>query len=80
MGEVAKFGVGITTRNRSRLFRRTLEGFAEHHTNESIYVIVDDDSDDILSVADAVNWFRSQVDARVVLRASSQPRMLVLQF
>lgn len=72
MGEVAKFGVGITTRNRSRLFRRTLEGFAEHHTNESIYVIVDDDSDDILSVADAVNWFRSQVDARVVLRASSQ--------
>jgi glycosyltransferase involved in cell wall biosynthesis len=64
-------GVGITTRNRARVLRLVLEEFVKYHTNESLYVVVDDASDDFRSNHESIEWFRSQVNAEVIYRYSS---------
>lgn len=49
-----------------------LNYFAEYHSNETSYVIVDDSSDDPKAIEDIVEAFRWMVDANVVLRRSEE--------
>jgi hypothetical protein len=65
-----RHGIGITTRNRPYILRTSLEYFAEFHTNESKYVIVDDASDGAYDAETHVKWFMQQVDAEVIYRKS----------
>lgn len=65
-------GIGITTRNRQNCLRTSLEHFAAFHTDEDVYVIIDDNSDDWLANARLVEKFRAAVSASVVYRHSAR--------
>lgn len=65
-------GIGITTRNRPHVLKSALEHFAMFHTNESKYVIVDDNSDSDKQCNNIVNDFASRIDATVILRKSKE--------
>ena len=67
-----KTAVGITTRNRPEVLRTALESFAAFHTEESFYVIVDDNSDTHEENREIVEAFRNTVNVPVFYRYSSE--------
>lgn len=65
-------GIGITTRNRQQCLETSLNHFAAFHTDEDLYVVIDDNSDNWLLNARLVAQFARGVDARVVYRRSTE--------
>lgn len=64
-------GIGITTRNRQQCLQTALNHFAAFHTDEDIYVVIDDNSDNWVLNARIVAQFAEEVNARVTYRRST---------
>lgn len=63
-------GIGITTRNRPEVLADCLNHFEKFHTNEDLYVVIDDNSDNFQKNQQLIETFKSKISAKVVYKRS----------